>query len=80
MMGTTHFLPIVSSYALAPFPKQATDNSQDNKPDKHTVRTRLHWIITSHPQANPSRSTLKRVNEFLMSHNYSTYRTASINL
>ncbi|KAG1772087.1 tRNA A64-2'-O-ribosylphosphate transferase [Suillus occidentalis] len=34
---------------------------------KDDIKTRLHWIITSCPQANPSRSTLKRVNEFLLS-------------
>ncbi|KAJ7496746.1 initiator tRNA phosphoribosyl transferase [Mycena latifolia] len=35
--------------------------------DKHSIRTRLEWIITSRPEANPSRTTLKRVNEFLLS-------------
>ncbi|KAG1854203.1 initiator tRNA phosphoribosyl transferase [Suillus subalutaceus] len=34
---------------------------------KDDIKTRLHWIITSCPQANPSRTTLKRVNEFLLS-------------
>ncbi|KAG1824375.1 initiator tRNA phosphoribosyl transferase [Suillus subaureus] len=34
---------------------------------KDNIKTRLHWIITSCPQANPSRTTLKRVNEFLLS-------------
>ncbi|KAG2159192.1 tRNA A64-2'-O-ribosylphosphate transferase [Suillus bovinus] len=34
---------------------------------KDDIKTRLHWIITSYPQANPSRTTLKRVNEFLLS-------------
>ncbi|KAJ7736878.1 initiator tRNA phosphoribosyl transferase [Mycena metata] len=34
---------------------------------KETLRTRLEWIIASRPTANPSRATLKRVNEFLMS-------------
>lgn len=34
--------------------------------DKKSISTRLQWIITSRPQANPSRATLKRVNEFLM--------------
>lgn len=33
---------------------------------KSTIKTRLQWIITSCPQANPSRATLKRVNEFLL--------------
>lgn len=35
--------------------------------DKDSLRTRLHWIIASLPQANPSRATLKRLNEFFMS-------------
>ncbi|KAH7907350.1 initiator tRNA phosphoribosyl transferase-domain-containing protein, partial [Hygrophoropsis aurantiaca] len=35
--------------------------------DKQTINTRLQWIIASRPQANPSRTTLKRVNEFLLS-------------
>lgn len=34
---------------------------------KQSIRTRLQWIISSRPQANPSRATLKRVNEFLLS-------------
>ncbi|KAJ6631454.1 initiator tRNA phosphoribosyl transferase [Mycena sp. CBHHK59/15] len=34
---------------------------------KQSIRTRLEWIITSRPEANPSRTTLKRVNEFLLS-------------
>ncbi|KIP03423.1 hypothetical protein PHLGIDRAFT_31821 [Phlebiopsis gigantea 11061_1 CR5-6] len=34
--------------------------------DKRSIRTRLQWIITSRPEANPSRATLKRVNEYLM--------------
>ncbi|KAK0196006.1 initiator tRNA phosphoribosyl transferase [Armillaria mellea] len=37
------------------------------KADKQSIRTRLEWIISERPQANPSRSTLKRVNEFLLS-------------
>ncbi|KAK1235522.1 tRNA A64-2'-O-ribosylphosphate transferase [Marasmius sp. AFHP31] len=36
-------------------------------PDKSTIRTRLEWIISDRPTANPSRNTLKRVNEFLLS-------------
>ncbi|KAI0774826.1 initiator tRNA phosphoribosyl transferase [Trametes elegans] len=36
-------------------------------PSKHSIRTRLQWIIASRPLANPSRATLKRVNEFLLS-------------
>ncbi|KAH7925292.1 initiator tRNA phosphoribosyl transferase, partial [Leucogyrophana mollusca] len=35
--------------------------------DKQMIKTRLQWIISSCPQANPSRTTLKRVNEFLLS-------------
>lgn len=35
--------------------------------DKRSIRTRLEWIIASRPLANPSRTTLKRVNEFLLS-------------
>jgi tRNA A64-2'-O-ribosylphosphate transferase len=42
---------------------------------KQSIRTRLEWIITSRPEANPSRTTLKRVNEFLLSS--STFRTSS---
>ncbi|KAM5543053.1 hypothetical protein V8D89_003437 [Ganoderma adspersum] len=34
---------------------------------KDSIRTRLQWIIASRPAANPSRATLKRVNEFLLS-------------
>jgi tRNA A64-2'-O-ribosylphosphate transferase len=34
---------------------------------KSSVRTRLEWIIASRPQVNPSRTTLKRVNDFLLS-------------
>nr|VWO95737.1 Acyl-homoserine-lactone synthase (EC (Autoinducer synthesis protein) [Ganoderma boninense] len=34
---------------------------------KDSIRTRLQWIIASKPAANPSRATLKRVNEFLLS-------------
>ncbi|ESK97207.1 trna a64-2 -o-ribosylphosphate transferase [Moniliophthora roreri MCA 2997] len=36
-------------------------------PDKSTIRTRLEWIISDRPEANPSRNTLKRVNEYLLS-------------
>ncbi|KAI0343279.1 initiator tRNA phosphoribosyl transferase [Trametopsis cervina] len=35
-------------------------------PDKQAISKRLQWIIASRAQANPSRATLKRVNEFLM--------------
>lgn len=34
---------------------------------KGVLKTRLQWIISSCPQANPSRTTLKRVNDFLLS-------------
>ncbi|KAI9465168.1 initiator tRNA phosphoribosyl transferase [Lactarius psammicola] len=34
---------------------------------KNSVRTRLEWIIASRPQTNPSRTILKRVNDFLLS-------------
>ena len=34
---------------------------------KSSVRTRLEWIIASRPQVNPSRTILKRVNDFLFS-------------
>ncbi|KAJ2930166.1 hypothetical protein H1R20_g6965, partial [Candolleomyces eurysporus] len=33
---------------------------------KQSIRTRLEWIIASCPRANPSRTTLKRVNEYLL--------------
>ncbi|KLO10882.1 initiator tRNA phosphoribosyl transferase [Schizopora paradoxa] len=35
--------------------------------NKPTLRTRLQWIIASQPKANPSRTALKRLNEFYMS-------------
>jgi hypothetical protein len=34
---------------------------------KDVLKTRLQWIIASCPQANPSHTTLKRVNDFLLS-------------
>ncbi|KAG6381976.1 initiator tRNA phosphoribosyl transferase [Boletus reticuloceps] len=34
---------------------------------KDVLKTRLQWIIASYPQANPSRTTLKRINDFLLS-------------
>ncbi|KAF8340475.1 tRNA A64-2'-O-ribosylphosphate transferase [Cantharellus anzutake] len=34
---------------------------------KASLRRRLEWVQASHPEANPSRSTLKRINEFFMS-------------
>lgn len=33
---------------------------------KETIQKRLEWIISSEPRANPTRTTLKRVNEYLM--------------
>jgi tRNA A64-2'-O-ribosylphosphate transferase len=44
------------------------ERSQGLTIDKSTIRKRLQWIISSNPKVNPSRNTLKRVNEFLMSH------------
>ncbi|KAJ7198566.1 initiator tRNA phosphoribosyl transferase, partial [Mycena pura] len=43
------------------------DSAQRDIANKQSIRTRLEWIIASRPEANPSRSTLKRVNEFLLS-------------
>ncbi|KAJ7650563.1 initiator tRNA phosphoribosyl transferase [Roridomyces roridus] len=37
--------------------------------NKNAIRMRLEWIINSRPLANPSRTTLKRVNEYLLSSN-----------
>ena len=34
---------------------------------KHSLRTRLEWVIASRPQTNPPRAILKRVNDFLLS-------------
>ena len=34
---------------------------------KSSVRMRLEWIIASRPQVNPSRTILKKVNDFLLS-------------
>ncbi|KAL0955703.1 hypothetical protein HGRIS_001923 [Hohenbuehelia grisea] len=39
---------------------------------KQSIRQRLEWIISSRPEANPSRSTLQRVNEFILSGSPST--------
>ncbi|TEB38143.1 initiator tRNA phosphoribosyl transferase [Coprinellus micaceus] len=39
---------------------------QDLRLTKQTIRARLEWIIASCPRANPSRTTLKRVNELLL--------------
>lgn len=35
---------------------------------KETLRVRLQWVISSRPSANPSRATLKCINDFFMSH------------
>ncbi|KAJ3569476.1 hypothetical protein NP233_g5029 [Leucocoprinus birnbaumii] len=40
--------------------------SQKTQADKQSIRTRLEWVIERVPRANPSRATLKRVNEFLL--------------
>jgi tRNA A64-2'-O-ribosylphosphate transferase len=34
--------------------------------DKKSIRKRLEWVIESEPRVNPSRATLKRVNEYLL--------------
>ncbi|KAL1659817.1 initiator tRNA phosphoribosyl transferase [Schizophyllum commune] len=47
----------------------------DTADNSSTIRRRLEWVIASRPQANPSRTTLKRVNEFLLSS--PAFRTAS---
>ena len=47
---------------LNPYPGSAIDKSM--------IRKRLQWVISSNPKVNPSRNTLKRVNEFLMSHHH----------
>lgn len=40
---------------------------EDLKATKQSIRTRLEWIIESRYMVNPSRTTLKRVNDFLLS-------------
>jgi tRNA A64-2'-O-ribosylphosphate transferase len=42
-------------------------SSSSNSATKDAIRTKLQWIIASRPESNPSRATLKRVNEFLLS-------------
>ncbi|KAF8627519.1 hypothetical protein AX15_004394 [Amanita polypyramis BW_CC] len=42
-------------------------DTYDEATSKKSIQTRLEWIISSEPKANPSRTTLKRVNEYLMS-------------
>ncbi|KAF8150611.1 initiator tRNA phosphoribosyl transferase [Crassisporium funariophilum] len=51
---------------ITPTPS-ATISESNVKADKKSLRIRLEWIIASRPEANPSRTTLKRVNEFLLS-------------
>ncbi len=50
-----------------PHSKQLTDSHALGNPSKASIKTRLQWIISSRPHANPSRVTLRRVNEFLLS-------------
>ena len=47
---------------LNPYPRSVINKSM--------IRKRLQWVISSNPKVNPSRNTLKRVNEFLMSHRH----------
>ncbi|KAH8702347.1 tRNA a64-2'-o-ribosylphosphate transferase [Talaromyces proteolyticus] len=42
------------------------DKQPQNHIDKQFIRQRLAWIITSKPDANPSRATLQSVNAFLL--------------
>ncbi|KZT69627.1 initiator tRNA phosphoribosyl transferase [Daedalea quercina L-15889] len=47
----------------------ATHEEQEalkNTATKQSINTRLQWIISNRPQANPSRATLKRVNEYIL--------------
>jgi tRNA A64-2'-O-ribosylphosphate transferase len=48
-------------------PSGACSTATAGKTGKSSVRTRLEWIIASRPQVNPSRTILKRVNDFLLS-------------
>jgi len=43
--------------------EQAASRASANK---QSIHTRLQWVISSRPQVNPSRATLKRVNEFIL--------------
>lgn len=58
----------VQGSLLSPYPGSVIDKS--------TIRKRLQWVISSNPKVNPSRNTLKRVNEFLMSHRYHPYHVS----
>ncbi|KAL5483189.1 RIT1 [Sanghuangporus weigelae] len=42
-------------------------DSKELQVTKESLRTRLHWIISSRPEADPSRATLKKINELFMS-------------
>ncbi|VDC05117.1 unnamed protein product [Peniophora sp. CBMAI 1063] len=46
---------------------QLRDEPRRDTASKQSIRKRLEWIIASRPEANPSRTTLKRVNDFLLS-------------
>lgn len=50
-----------------PHGRRPTDIRALVNPSKASIKTRLQWIISSRPHANPSRVTLRRVNEFLLS-------------
>ncbi|KAI0028827.1 tRNA A64-2'-O-ribosylphosphate transferase [Vararia minispora EC-137] len=45
-----------------------------NGATKQSIRTRLQWIIASRPVANPSRATLQRVNDFILSRHFTPNR------
>ncbi|KAL4071269.1 tRNA A64-2'-O-ribosylphosphate transferase [Scleroderma yunnanense] len=49
------------------FHEDGSFNPQKIVLSKTILKTRLQWIISSYPTANPSRTTLKRVNDFLLS-------------
>ena len=44
----------------------AQERSREIHVDKNFIRSRLGWVSTSMPDANPSRATLQSVNSFLM--------------
>lgn len=56
----TYFLPITFRY----FDIGMTFAGM--RVNKQSIAKRLQWIISSRPEANPSRATLKRVNEYLL--------------
>ncbi|KAF7782797.1 hypothetical protein Agabi119p4_2173 [Agaricus bisporus var. burnettii] len=43
-----------------------SNSSEKTQIDKKSIRKRLEWIVESEPRVNPSRATLKRVNEYLL--------------